>query len=118
MALQEQKCIGRESNPGLAESCEILSLMATANFTTKPPMLVNIGRTSYPYILFCSHDRSCALEMLPWQRPLRRIISVGVLSERVLQAWSSSKRGLRPSSKQWCHMIEGLIGLREMYLCH
>ena len=34
-----QKCIGRESNPGLAESREMISLMATANFTTKPPML-------------------------------------------------------------------------------
>jgi len=33
-----QKCIGRESNPGLAESSEMTSLMATANFTTKPPM--------------------------------------------------------------------------------
>jgi len=33
-------CIGRESNPGLAESLEMISLMATANFTTKPPMLV------------------------------------------------------------------------------
>jgi hypothetical protein len=32
-------CIGRESNPGLAESEEIRSQMATANFTTKPPML-------------------------------------------------------------------------------
>ena len=33
------QCIGRESNPGLAESLEMISLMATANFTTKPPML-------------------------------------------------------------------------------
>jgi hypothetical protein len=36
--LQERKkndCIGRESNPGLAET-----VMATANFTTKPPMLI------------------------------------------------------------------------------
>ena len=30
-------CIGRESNPGLAET--VLRWMATANFTTKPPML-------------------------------------------------------------------------------
>jgi hypothetical protein len=35
------QCIGRESNPGLAESSEIgRSRMATANFTTKPPMLL------------------------------------------------------------------------------
>jgi hypothetical protein len=45
---ENKKCIGRESNPGLAESREVLDaqlrgyevlLMATANFTTKPPML-------------------------------------------------------------------------------
>ena len=33
----QQKCIGRESNPGLAETGPIDGL-ATANFTTKPPM--------------------------------------------------------------------------------
>jgi hypothetical protein len=33
-------CIGRESNPGLAESIEVnkIHVLATANFTTKPPM--------------------------------------------------------------------------------
>jgi len=36
---RESECIGRESNPGLAESLKTMSLMATANFTTKPPML-------------------------------------------------------------------------------
>ena len=36
--IQKAKCIGRESNPGLAET--VLWRMATANFTTKPPMLV------------------------------------------------------------------------------
>jgi hypothetical protein len=41
--LDRQKCIGRESNPGLAESLEMMSLMATANFTTKPPMLVVVA---------------------------------------------------------------------------
>ena len=36
-AERQQKCIGRESNPGLAETGPIDGL-ATANFTTKPPM--------------------------------------------------------------------------------
>jgi hypothetical protein len=32
-------CIGRESNPGLAELIDVgIHQMATANFTTKPPM--------------------------------------------------------------------------------
>jgi hypothetical protein len=34
---KKNKCIGRESNPGLAET-----VMATANFTTKPPMLITL----------------------------------------------------------------------------
>jgi hypothetical protein len=34
----KQKCIGRESNPGLADIKEDRLHMATANFTTKPPM--------------------------------------------------------------------------------
>ena len=33
---KNRNCIGRESNPGLAET--VLWRMATANFTTKPPM--------------------------------------------------------------------------------
>ena len=41
MLIQSHQCIGRESNPGLAESSEMLALMATANFTTKPPMLLD-----------------------------------------------------------------------------
>ena len=36
-----KKCIGRESNPGLADTVQ-LDCMATANFTTKPPMLDGI----------------------------------------------------------------------------
>jgi hypothetical protein len=36
-------CIGRESNPGLADISDVFLggglLLATANFTTKPPML-------------------------------------------------------------------------------
>jgi hypothetical protein len=33
------QCIGRESNPGLADILNPMDLeMATANFTTKPPM--------------------------------------------------------------------------------
>lgn len=35
---KETYCIGRESNPGLAE---LILWMATANFTTKPPMLLD-----------------------------------------------------------------------------
>jgi hypothetical protein len=36
---QALSCIGRESNPGLAESSDaVIHQMATANFTTKPPM--------------------------------------------------------------------------------
>jgi hypothetical protein len=46
MLIQSHRCIGRESNPGLAESSEMLYLMATANFTTKPPMLFDEGRGS------------------------------------------------------------------------
>ena len=37
ISITRSKCIGRESNPGLAET--VLLRMATANFTTKPPML-------------------------------------------------------------------------------
>jgi hypothetical protein len=48
-------CIGRESNPGLAESSEMISLMATANFTTKPPMLD--GRRRISTFMF---SRKCA----------------------------------------------------------
>ena len=43
-------CIGRESNPGLAESLEMISLMATANFTTKPPMLIVIVSARVVYM--------------------------------------------------------------------
>jgi hypothetical protein len=43
LLMQSNRCIGRESNPGLAESSEMLDLMATANFTTKPPMLFDEG---------------------------------------------------------------------------
>lgn len=41
---REQKCIGRESNPGLADIRLLRKKhqMATANFTTKPPMLDEI----------------------------------------------------------------------------
>jgi hypothetical protein len=40
-----KECIGRESNPGLAEISEVRRLrMATANFTTKPPMLFHRRR--------------------------------------------------------------------------
>jgi hypothetical protein len=35
--IQQKECIGRESNPGLAET-ERMNAVATANFTTKPPM--------------------------------------------------------------------------------
>ena len=38
---QAKECIGRESNPGLADIWE----MATANFTTKPPMLFLVNPT-------------------------------------------------------------------------
>jgi hypothetical protein len=48
-----QKCIGRESNPGLADILDRKSWMATANFTTKPPMLL-YGKVGVKRIMLLS----------------------------------------------------------------
>ena len=66
MADNEQKCIGRESNPGLAESLEMISHMATANFTTKPPMLEGCSCFQNPaHALYCdTHVRAMIFQTL------------------------------------------------------